>query len=279
MTGPHLWNVPLVRALAAPGRRIIHTIHDLDAHRGTRLGSLLGTWNRAIIRAADHIVVHGRRYRERLIAGGLPAGQVTYLPLLHLFTGYEATQALAESTGDVTYEPFALLFGRIGPYKGLDVLLRALCLGHPAGPAGEGRPRAIIAGPGKRPRVAAGAAAAVEWRDRVIGDDEAIDLFRRAGLVVLPYTDATQSALVAAGYYFRKPVVVADSGALPEYVEHGTTGLIVRPGDAAGLEEALALMQDESALRAMGEAGRLWYDAQRGQENINLEEMYRAGIR
>ena len=74
----------------------------------------------------------------------------------------------------------------------------------------------------------------VELRDRRIADDEAEALFRSAAVLVLPYRDATQSALVAAAYAFGVPVIVTDVGALPEYVVRcdrpGETGWVVPAG-------------------------------------------------
>lgn len=64
------------------------------------------------------------------------------------------------------------------------------------------------------------------------------------------------------------PVVSTRVGAIPEMVEHGVTGLLVAPGDDAGLTEALrTLLADPTGSRAMGEAGRRCvlehYDARR----------------
>ena len=116
----------------------------------------------------------------------------------------------------------------------------------------------------------------VEVRQRRIGDPEAIDLFQRCGLLVLPYLDASQSALIAAAYYFQKPVIVTDTGALAEYVEPGRTGWIVRPGDqpalAAALDEGLS---DLVRLKRMGVQARSWYEAQRISEWDALTAMYR----
>jgi len=81
-------------------------------------------------------------------------------------------------------------------------------------------------------------------------------LFRSACLLVLPYRDATQSALVAAAYTFGLPVIVTDTGALAEYVVEGETGWIVPPGDARALASALrAALADPGRLSAMGLAG------------------------
>ena len=95
-------------------------------------------------------------------------------------------------------------------------------------------------------------------------------------MLILPYLDATQSALVAAACAFGLPVIVTQVGALPEYVVAGETGWSVPPGDptalAAILRQALA---DRSRLRVMGAAGRAWFAAQRSQEEATLASMYR----
>jgi len=115
----------------------------------------------------------------------------------------------------------------------------------------------------------------VELRNRLIGDEEAIDLFRRCGLLVLPYRDATQSALVAAAYFFHKPVIVTRAGALAEYVQEGRTGWIVPPGDPPALGRALAAaLADPGRLAQMGAAGRAWYDEQRLAETQALLALY-----
>ena len=76
--------------LKRSGIPLVHTIHDLDAHEGMRLGRLLTLWNRAVLRSADKVLVHGRQYRQRLIAQGMAAERVVYAPLLHLFLSHEA---------------------------------------------------------------------------------------------------------------------------------------------------------------------------------------------
>ncbi len=177
-TGPHLWNVPIVRALQDCGIPVVHTIHDLDPHRGAAYGSLLYIWNGLIVRSAQHVLVHGERYRERLIAGGLAADRVTYTPLLHLFVGSaRLAPDLAPAASDVEYQPWALFFGRLERYKGVDYLLTASAMLNGVGESG---PRVVIAGPGRLAPLWAGASpdpaeqaavlALVEaGRDRLLG--------------------------------------------------------------------------------------------------------------
>lgn len=53
------------------------------------------------------------------------------------------------------------------------------------------------------------------------------------------------------------PVIATNSGAFPELVEQGKTGLLVERSDADALAEAiLCLLEDENLSKAMGKAGR-----------------------
>jgi glycosyltransferase involved in cell wall biosynthesis len=173
----------------------------------------------------------------------------------------------------VTYEPFALFFGRLEKYKGVEHLLTAFAEIERDRPAAF---RLVLAGPGKLEKVWAGSLPpGVEVRQGLIGDEEALALFRQCSLVVLPYIDATQSALVGAAYFFQKPALVARSGALAEYVVEGETGFIVEPAHPASLARQLGeALSDPGRLQEMGQAGRRWYDGRRKVEWRALERLY-----
>ncbi len=268
LTGPHLWNVPLLWAFRRAGIPTVHTVHDVDPHTGT--SRLLYLWNRAIYRLADQVLVHGVCYHDRLLSQGLPPEKVVYSPLLHLFLGHAKLTAAHQATQEVSYEPWALFFGRLEPYKGVGTLLAA------CDQIGGTERRVVIAGPGTLERFwQKQLPSNAEFHNRLIGDQEGIDLFRRCGLLVLPYTAATQSALVAAAYCFRKPVLVTRTGALPEYVREGETGWIVEPGNAGALADTLTdALSNPTRLAQMGQAGRVWYEEQYKLEGETLLAMY-----
>ncbi len=275
ITGPHLWNPILLAWLKHAHIPTIHTIHDLDPHSGTHYGRLLYAWNNSIKRLADHILVHSHGYRTRLIAEGLAPERVTHTPVLHLFASYEAEEMIQQqlsaqpSIASADSTPYALFFARLEAYKGIDVLIEAMRMIEATSPL-----RAIIAGKGDR-FTPTGLPTNVEVRNRLIDDREALELFSRCSLVVLPYIDATQSAVIAAAYAFGKPVIVTRTGALPEYVMEGRTGWIVEPRDVRALADRLQVAARDSArLAEMGQAGRGWYMAQRIIERRTLRRIY-----
>jgi glycosyltransferase involved in cell wall biosynthesis len=85
---------------------------------------------------------------------------------------------------------------------------------------------------------------------------ELLDLFSQADVFVLPsYAECLAVVLMeatAAGL----PIITTEVGALAEAVEPGQSGLTIRPGDGAGLRQALeTLVVDPARRRQMGRAG------------------------
>lgn len=274
IVAPHVWNLPLVVWLREKGIPVVYTLHDPDPHVGTPLPRLVKWYTYWTARLADRVFIYGEVYRQRLLVAGVHPDRLVVVPLLHLFLSYQAEQRLWQALaqpGWLTYEPMILFFGRLLPYKGVDILLDAFYLWRPSGL------QLVIAGNGDLNAFRNGRPLpqAVRVYDRHITDDLAVELFRTCSLVVLPYRDATQSALVAAAYVFRKPVVVTRCGAMSEYVQAGQTGFIVPPEDPLALVAALSdAFARPSQLPRMGEAGWQWYQARRREEYDRLLAAY-----
>jgi glycosyltransferase involved in cell wall biosynthesis len=232
---------------------------------------LLYLWNNAIVRWVGHILVHGKIYRDRLLSRGVSQQRVTYTPLLHLFLSYQGELMLQQTKCAYKSEPLALFFARLEAYKGIDILVEAM---RQLVDSSDGC--AVVAGKGEIEKIITGPVPGnVEIRNRLLDDTEAIDLFQRCCVVVLPYRDATQSALIAAAYFFGKPVIVTQAGALPEYVVDGETGWVIPSGDVRALADRLRhAFNTPDRLLSMGRVGRAWYEAQRYEEQNRLRDMY-----
>lgn len=227
----HLWFNALLPTIRTP---LALTVHDPRNHLGDAPSRRTPQWVMDFgFRRARRLMVHGMHAKRQLVAEcSIPEQIVDVLPP-------PLTEPLPTSYGAPPCDPPTVLFyGRIWPYKGLDVLIRAQPLVTRAVPDAV----FVIAGDGED--VASyGAHVVTSPRFRVINrwtsNAERSELFRAATVVVLPYVEASQSGVVPVAYGHARPVVATRVGALPEEVRDGETGLLVPPGDEQALADAL----------------------------------------
>jgi glycosyltransferase involved in cell wall biosynthesis len=82
-------------------------------------------------------------------------------------------------------------------------------------------------------------------------------LYANADVFVMPSLYETFGISMVEAMAFGLPVVATRAGAMPEVVEDGVTGVLVPPGDAQALADAiLSLLNDRGRACRMGEAGR-----------------------
>ncbi len=131
---------------------------------------------------------------------------------------------------------YALFFGFIRPYKGLDLLLQAF-----AEETLKQQPEIelLIAGeyygdPAPYEKIISenGLEGRVHRFTNFIPNNEVGRYFAAADLVVQPYKSATQSGITQVAYHFEKPMVVTNVGGLAEVVPHGKVGYVVDPKPA-----------------------------------------------
>ena len=79
----------------------------------------------------------------------------------------------------------------------------------------------------------------------------------RAAAVVVPSMGEGFGMVALEAMERARPVIAAEIGGLGELVRDGETGVLVPPGDADALRDAIVRVAgDLDAARAMGEAGR-----------------------
>jgi glycosyltransferase involved in cell wall biosynthesis len=145
--------------------------------------------------------------------------------------------------------PHVLYVGRLSPEKGILDLVAAA----------DGVPLVVV---GDGP-----------LRDRVpqalgfVPNAELGPYYDRAAVVAVPSRREGYGVVCAEAMAHGRPVVASAVGGLLDLVAHGETGLLVPPGDVAGLREALGwLLGDADLRRRMGEAAR-----QRARERLSWE--------
>jgi D-inositol-3-phosphate glycosyltransferase len=136
---------------------------------------------------------------------------------------------------------YLLFFGFIREYKGLDLLLQAFNDTF----FKENNIKLIIAGefycdekPYRELIEKLNLQEQIILKTDFIPDNEVVDYFCAADMVVQPYKHATQSGVTQISYHFEKPMLVTNVGGLPELVPHKKSGYVVAP-DARCIKEAL----------------------------------------
>ncbi len=219
------------------------TLHDARSHVGERFAKRVfhSLHLRLVARFIRKIIVHSDAIADAL-PNYFPRARVHIVPHVNYSLWAQA------STPPPPAPPLnVLFFGRILPYKGLDVLLDAFRRLDPA------RFHLIIAGEGEVPALPA---PNIEIDNRFVTDDRLPGFFQRAHVVALPYHAASQSGVAQMAFAFGKPVVATRVGALPDIVHHEENGLLIPPGDPAALAAALERMADATLRTRFEEAIR-----------------------
>jgi glycosyltransferase involved in cell wall biosynthesis len=235
------------RRLAGSRARIVVELHG-DWRTATRLyGSplrralepLTEPVARAALRRADVVrTISG--YTTELIRplGREPAA---------VFPAYVDLSAfVARPPAPLPEAPVVLFVGVLERYKGVDVLAEAW-------------PRVAAEVPGAALRLIgdgplAGAVERLDARwDRRVSSEEVARALDEASLLVLPSRSEGLPRIVIEAFCRGRAVIGSRVGGIPDLVQDGVNGLLVEPGDRAGLEHALVgLLSDRTLAERLG---------------------------
>jgi glycosyltransferase involved in cell wall biosynthesis len=228
------WNLWMCMSLPVfPNIPLVSTIHDFAQHPGDE-PIPLNSWQ---WRYADRVIVHAEHIKQQLLQQHqLPAAKIHVIPhgVYDFYQHWSQTEVSDP-------ENRILFFGRIWEYKGLRYLMEAEPLITQQVPDA----RIVIAGEGEPLENYA------PWmvnRDHYIiynhriPDEMIASLFQECRVVALPYTEASQSGVIAIAYAFNRPAVATNVGGLPESVDDGRTGILIPPQDAKSLADAIVLL-------------------------------------
>ena len=146
---------------------------------------------------------------------------------------YNSYSALKQEV-DLGNKKNLLFFGRITPYKGLNILIEVFNRLKKTFPdltltiAGKGQLPLNIINNGS-----------VKIINRYVSVDELSILINSSTLVVCPYIEGTQSGVIMTSFAFSKPVLASNVGGFGEMIEDEITGFLVQPENINQLEEKL----------------------------------------
>ncbi|MFA1539705.1 glycosyltransferase family 4 protein [Actinomadura monticuli] len=193
---------------------------------------------RRLLRKVDGVLVHTEAQAE--VARGITGRPVRVAQMAPHLPAERAPSEGDGSQGGAKVHRRLLFFGLIRPYKGVDVLLRALAEGPDdvsLTVAGEywgdclDDLRELARSLDLESRV--------ELRSGYVPAADVPGLFASADAVVLPYRMATASQNVLMAYEHGLPVIATDVGGFAAQVRVGVDGLLCPPDDVAALAAAL----------------------------------------
>jgi len=155
-------------------------------------------------------------------------------PLYDNFGKSKTREEALNSLGLDTQYNYMLFFGIIRQYKGLDILLKAFADKR----LNNGKNKLIVAGEFyeddtvyqdliKKHQLQD----AIVLATKFIPDEEVVNYFCAADIIVQPYKHATQSGVTQIAYHFEKPMLVTDVGGLKEIVPHNKVGYVTNPNE------------------------------------------------
>ncbi len=244
ISGNYIWIIGLFFFFKIKKYPVVVTLHDVNVHEGED-NFINRITNYIYLKMADHLIVHGIKLKEELLQNGIDED------IISVINHGDYSFFTKHCKDDVEEDGSILFFGRIHDYKGLIYLFKALEYIKKDIP----HVNVIIAGRGNLEKYdhLIKDNSNLEIINRYIEDELVAELFQRASVVVMPYTEGSQSGIIPIAYSFKKPVVVTDVGSIPEVVEDGVTGFIVPPKDPEALANAtLAILKNNQLRKEMG---------------------------
>ena len=151
-------------------------------------------------------------------------------PLYDNFGQPKSKSEALEDLGLDSNFKYMLFFGVIREYKGLDILLNTLAI------LKTKNVKLIIAGefyessdPYYEIIDKHGLRDDIVLATKFIPNEEVVNYFCAADIIVQPYKNATQSGVTQIAYHFEKPMLVTNVGGLEEIVPHDKVGYVCEP--------------------------------------------------
>ncbi len=249
--------IPRLRRIAP----VLLTVHDTTPFNGSPNDALQAVGAASIFATFDHLIVHSEGGRTQLAARGLARERISVIPHGALRLPSMPRQADPVRSRSSGATRTILAFGKIKPYKGIDLLIEAFA-GLPPALRAEARLRVVgepymPLEPMKLRARELGIADRIEWDERYVRDDEIGGIIGAADILAFPYRQIDASGVLMASLGYGKPIVASAIGAFADLLRDGEHGRLVPPEDATALSDALAdLLGDPARARAMGDKTR-----------------------
>ncbi|MFC7398864.1 glycosyltransferase family 4 protein [Chelatococcus sp. GCM10030263] len=246
--------------------RVVYVVHDDTPHPGDYARRWQAETQKRLIARADRVLALSEAVAAEVATHHPRAvDRLKVLPI----NAFYADRPTSPRTADDIQRPLALLFvGRLIAYKGLSLLRAAL------EPLRERRDwQLTIAGHGPDKAYADEAfrdLPQVTLKTEWLSQAELQGLIASADMLVCPYVEASQSAIIPEGLALGTPSIVTPVGALPEQVGHGEAGIVAAAATAEALAEAIkGALDDRVQVHALQQRATAFILATRASTDLD----------
>jgi glycosyltransferase involved in cell wall biosynthesis len=204
--------------------KLVITLHDPKPHTGENSWKTFLKFNLFIPKAKAFILY--AEFSKTLLKKVFPKVNVPINCIQLLPFSFMRNYLPKEKISDNSI----LFFGRLSPYKGIDLLLNAI-------------PLILEKYPNQQFVVAGSTSYDFKFDEVLISKiknnvtiinkylslEEIASLIDKSAFVVCPYRDATQSGVLSTTFAFGKTAIVSNVGSFGEYIKDGINGLISEP--------------------------------------------------
>ena len=251
------------------GIKVVYTVHNVLPHNYTGekfKGKINYIFYKYLYKTVDRIIAHSQNMKEDIISiFGLKEDKLSVIPhgVLFFNENTKISKNEAKKGLGLSYSDKVILFqGFMSPYKGVEYLIEAFPIIYKKIP----KVSLLIVGTGEKEYINV-LKKKIEYmlvqynipRKAVIEKFDyipVIDLplyFQGSEVVVLPYTEVSQSGVLLTAYAFGKPVVCSNIGAFKESVCDNVNGYLVKPKDSRAIADAIiSTINNENKTRTMG---------------------------
>jgi glycosyltransferase involved in cell wall biosynthesis len=235
----HPWFSSINKLFNKINTKIVITIHDPIPHTGSFFkNKLICLVQRKDLLKADEIIILSNRFKKYVEnTYKKKSSQIHVIP--HgIFNYYKNIEMNFQEDLYNKNKINFLFFGRIEPYKGLNILGQAYR---------EIRDKytnvsLTVVGNGDFSPYKNDFANLMDFKliNRWIKDEEVNMFFKGENIVtVLPYLDATQSGVINIAMMNKSLVIATNTGGISEQIENRKTGLLISPNDKQELVNAM----------------------------------------
>lgn len=220
---------------------VVLTLHDSNPCHGDE-SWLMRQGYVSLLHSFHAIIVHTRQAQRRVTAVGIDPAVIYRIP--HGLLGDRDHQITSPTRRPRRDRLVFLQFGKIKPYKGIDLLLEAMTM-LPRNVRNRldvrivGKPYMDTAGMRQYVR-ANDLAGCVTLRFEFVSEAEEQRLFADADAILLPYREADASGVMMSAIARGVPVLATAIEGFRELFEDEGGALLVPPADAGALSRAIA---------------------------------------